>query len=174
LACVRHAHARYSVQQKLSTGSSFCLKLRAFLFLITPPQKELFLTGFLKGKKSAGNSMERLLLLRGRWEELAQAVNYDANKLAELCSISTRQLRRHFHQKFQRSPQNWLNDYRMKAAERMLLAGDPVKKVALELGFKHSSHFCRKFKCQKNMTPHEFVLTQIETCPSRLTNVPVC
>jgi AraC-like DNA-binding protein len=115
--------------------------------------------------------MERLFWVQGRLEELAQTANYDANKLARLCGISVRQLQRYFRRRFQHSPQNWLDDLRMLAAQKLLLSGDSVKKVAIELGFKHTSHFCRQFKYRNNMTPSEFTTLQVTKCRSRITNV---
>jgi AraC-like DNA-binding protein len=100
--------------------------------------------------------MGKLLLASERLEELAQAATYDAKKLAQLCGISTRQLQRDFRRRFQCSPQRWLNNRRMMAAQKLLLSGEPIKKVAFDLGFKHTSHFCRKFKCCNKMTPSEF------------------
>ena len=105
--------------------------------------------------------MGTLLLIEGRWEELAGTANYDANELAKLCGISTRHLQRHFRNSFHRSPQSWLNERRLLAAQDLLLSGESVKKVSLDLGFKQASHFCRQFKCQNKMTPSQFVSTQI-------------
>lgn len=105
--------------------------------------------------------MERLALVRRNWEELVEAAHYDARKLAELCDISVRQLQRHFRRNFDCSPQIWLNKRRLLAAQKLLLQGEPVKKVALDLGFKQTSHFCRQFKSHKNMTPSEFTLSQV-------------
>lgn len=107
--------------------------------------------------------MGRLRLVNGQWEELAEAAHYNARELAKLCSISTRQLQRYFRDIFHRSPQNWLNVRRMVAAQSLLLSGESVKKVALDLGFKQSSHFCRQFKSQCNMTPSEFVSEQFQS-----------
>lgn len=104
--------------------------------------------------------MGRLLLADWNWEELAQAAHYDANKLAELCGVSTRQLQRHFRCRFHCSPQSWLNHRRLLAAEGLLLSGDSVKKVALDLGFKQPSHFCRQFKNRNHMTPSQFAVSQ--------------
>jgi AraC-like DNA-binding protein len=114
--------------------------------------------------------MQRMLRLQARLEELAKTANYDANKLAQLCGISTRQLQRHFRRRFQDSPQNWLDDRKMSLAKSLLLSGDSVKQVAIDLGFKHSSHFCRQFKCRNKMTPSEFTLSQIVECRSGITN----
>jgi AraC-like DNA-binding protein len=100
--------------------------------------------------------MERLLLVKGQWEALAETAHYDANKLARICGVSTRQLQRHFRRIFHCSPQNWLNDRRLLAAQALLVSGESVKKVALELGFKQSSHFCRQFKTLIGIKPSEF------------------
>jgi AraC family transcriptional regulator len=95
-------------------------------------------------------------VLLERWEQLAGAARYDAKELAKLCNLSVRQLERNFRQGLERSPQDWLNEQRIKAAQKLLLSGQPVKVVALELGFKQSSHFCRRFKSVYNMTPSQF------------------
>ena len=100
--------------------------------------------------------MRRLLWVRERLEEFARTANYDAKQLARLCGISRRQLQRDFRRLFQSSPQRWLDDRRMAAAQKLLLSGESVKKVASDLGFKHASHFCRKFKSRHHMTPSKF------------------
>ena len=104
--------------------------------------------------------MGRLVLVRRHWEELAEAAQYDARKLAQLRDISVRQLQRYFRRNFHCSPQSWLNERRMLAAQQLLLKGEQVKKVALDLGFKQTSHFCRQFKSHSNMTPSEFTFSQ--------------
>ena len=92
-----------------------------------------------------------------RWEQLAGTARYDAKALAKLCNLSDRQLERDFHRLLDRSPQDWLNEQRIKAAQQLLLSGQPViKVVALDLGFKQVSHFCRQFKNQTQLTPTEF------------------
>jgi AraC family transcriptional regulator len=91
-----------------------------------------------------------------QWEQLAGTARYDAKKLARLCHLSVRQLERDFHRGLERSPQDWLNEQRIKAAQQLLLSGQSVKVVALELGFKQPSHFCRQFKSLHNLTPSQF------------------
>jgi AraC-like DNA-binding protein len=95
-------------------------------------------------------------MTRQGWEQLAGKARYDAKELAKLCNLSVRQLERDFRRILERSPQGWLNEQRIKAAQQLLLSGQPVKVVALELGFKQSSHFCRQFKSQTQLTPTEF------------------
>ena len=115
--------------------------------------------------------MGRLFLIEGQWDRLAETAHYNANELARTCGISTRQLQRHFRRCFRCSPQSWLNERRLQAAQVMLLAGDSVKKVALDLGFKQSSHFCRQFKNRKKMTPSQFSVSQKTKCRSEITDV---
>jgi len=115
--------------------------------------------------------MVRLLLADGKWEELAEAARYDANELAGLCGISARQLQRHFRRNFHRSPQNWLNERRLLAAQDLLRSGESVKKVALDLGFKQPSHFCRQFKNRNKMTPSQFACSHILERRSEITDV---
>jgi AraC family transcriptional regulator len=98
-----------------------------------------------------------MVMTRQGWEQLAGAARYDAKELAKLCNLSVRQLERDFHRCLGRPPQNWLNEQRIKVAQQLLLSGQPVKVVALELGFKQPSHFCRQFKSQLNLTPSQFV-----------------
>ena len=90
------------------------------------------------------------------WGVLAVAAHYNAGELAKLCGLSVRQLERHFHGNLGRTPQDWLNEQRIKAAQHQLLLGQSVKRVALELGFKQVSHFCRQFKSFNNLTPSQF------------------
>lgn len=104
-----------------------------------------------------------------RWEQLAGAARYDAKELARLCHLSVRQLERDFRRNLERSPQHWLNEQRIKAAQQLLLAGDPVKKVAFDLGFKQVSHFCRQFKSQYHLTPSQFEATGNGCATGRLT-----
>ena len=42
----------------------------------------------------------------------------------------------------------------------MLLAGQQVKEVATELGYKQTSHFCREFKSYHHLTPSQYVAAE--------------
>jgi len=90
-------------------------------------------------------------------EMLASESHFDAKELAKMCRLSIRQLQLHFRDEIGRTPQDWLNEQKIKAAERMLLLGEPIKMVSSEMGFKQTSHFCRQFKSFCGWTPSEFV-----------------
>lgn len=95
-------------------------------------------------------------MTRQGWERLAETARYDAKELAKLCHLSVRQLERDFRRDLGRTPQDWLNEQRIKTAQMLLLSGHLVKVVAMELGFKQVSHFCRQFKRQTQLTPTAF------------------
>ncbi len=102
--------------------------------------------------------MASTAISRQRWEELAEAAQFDAGRLANLCELSRRQLERKFQRDLGRTPEDWLNERRIVVSRRLLMAGLSVKAVAIELGFKQTSHFCRRFKALYQLTPTEFVL----------------
>jgi AraC family transcriptional regulator len=106
------------------------------------------------------------------WEGLAGAARYDVRELARICQLSGRQLRRVIRRHFGCSPHDWLNERRLLAAQQLLLSGDPIKKVAFDLGFKQASHFCRRFKFFHRMTPSEFISfrAQPAECPLQITS----
>ncbi|MGN6556086.1 MAG: helix-turn-helix transcriptional regulator [Verrucomicrobiota bacterium] len=93
---------------------------------------------------------------RENLERLAIQANYDGRILANLCGISPRQLQRLFKSTLGCSPQEWLIELKVFQAKVKLLAREPVKKVALDLNYKHASHFCYQFKSVVGMTPSEF------------------
>ncbi len=101
--------------------------------------------------------MARIALPKGRWEELASRAHFNAKDLAALCTISVRQLERMFRSELRRSPQDWLNERRIIAAQQLLLSGKLVKVVALELHFKQTSHFCRHFKLFTHTTASAYI-----------------
>src|SRR5690349_1686807 len=111
--------------------------------------------------------MARMSVSEWEWGKLAGRAHYDANALAKLLHLSVRQLQRQFRRQLNRSPQDWLYDQRIKEAKQLLLSGQSVKAVALELGFRQSSHFCRRFKSQTSMTPSQFTTQNPAAHPCR-------
>jgi len=92
------------------------------------------------------------------WLRLARESGYSAVQMAHLCDLSVRHLNRCCHDRFGRSTQQWLDEQRIIAARRLLRERACVKAVALALGFKQSSHFCRQFKFYHGITPTQFVV----------------
>ncbi len=93
------------------------------------------------------------------WEARARMAHYRARELARLCTVSDRQLRRHFMKHFGTPPQEWIDQLRMKESRHLLLSGCSVKEIAYQLGFKHPSRFCEAFKREHHTTPRAFFST---------------
>ncbi len=89
--------------------------------------------------------------------DLAALAGYKATNLARLWHVSLRELERGFKRHFQRTPHDWLNRARLRAAQRLLLSEVQPKRVAVELGFRHAPGFCRWFKLHTGRTPGAFV-----------------
>ena len=90
------------------------------------------------------------------WVELASQAGYRAGRLSQRLGISQRHLERITGRLFGLSPQNWLDEQRMTRAVELLLAGQPIKLIASDLGFKWVSHFCMKFKRHHRRAPGAF------------------
>jgi AraC-like DNA-binding protein len=108
------------------------------------------------------------------WIAGARSSIYRSSTLAQICQVSSRQLRRHFQQRFGRSPQDWLDEQRMLAAGPLLRKVRSVKQAAYELGFKQVSHFSRAFKEFYGINPTAYLIlkpSSLGACPPEITNV---
>ena len=71
-----------------------------------------------------------------------------------MCSVSLRQLERHFATHFRTSPKAWSRELRLRTAKQLLCQGWSNKAIAMELAFTDNAHFCREFKKLSGQTPH--------------------
>jgi AraC-like DNA-binding protein len=77
--------------------------------------------------------------------------------LARSCYIGTGHLRRLFQAAFHKSPQDYLNDYRVNMAGNHLSTTDrSVADIALACGFPTLSSFNRQFRKRKQCAPREW------------------
>ncbi len=100
--------------------------------------------------------MEASSGLDGEWRDLAKKARYSVRAYARLCRVSPRQFRRLFHSERGQSPRSALHAARFQEAQRLLLAGRPVKAVAAELGFKHAANFSAWFQAAAGRNPSKF------------------
>jgi AraC-like DNA-binding protein len=92
------------------------------------------------------------------WVELARRARFDANQLANYCSVSPSQLRRYFLARFAKPTQKLLNELRLWETTKLLSSGLYVKEVAFRLDFPGSSALCHAFRQYFHMSPLEFVV----------------
>jgi AraC-like DNA-binding protein len=91
------------------------------------------------------------------WEKLAAEANYRPNELASLCNVSLRTLQRHFSRN-KMTLSEWLRDARANEAYQRIKAGETIKAVSYDLGFKQPSHFSRVFKQVHGVAPSSLTL----------------
>jgi transcriptional regulator GlxA family with amidase domain len=97
--------------------------------------------------------MSRKLLRIQSWGEVAREAKFQPATMASLCSVSLRQLQRHFKTHFGTTPRQWARDLRWQLAQKLIGAGCSNKWVVAELGFTDNAHLCREFKKLCGATP---------------------
>lgn len=94
------------------------------------------------------------------WETLAREAGHQATALARLARVSVRQLERHFKQRCNATPRDWLIQTRLRHATELIRAGQTDKEVAAVVGFRAASSLCHFFKQTTGCTPQEYPETQ--------------
>lgn len=77
-------------------------------------------------------------------------------ELAEICSLSVRQLTRGFRVSRACSIGDYIEQRRMEAAKRMLMKGESVKSIAFRMGFASPSSFTFAFRRAVGASPSTF------------------
>ena len=87
--------------------------------------------------------------------------------IAESASISTREASRTFRKIRDKSPVDYLIEYRLNMAAGELLTTDsPITEIAYRNGFENSAYFGKMFRHHFNMTPTQFRKTAGNTSDS--------
>jgi len=84
---------------------------------------------------------------------LARTAGFKTTRLAEVAGVSLRTLQRHFRAEYGITVSEWLKQVRLREASQRIRAGDRVKAVAMDLGYKQLSHFSREFKRAYGLPP---------------------
>jgi len=79
---------------------------------------------------------------------------WDSTKLAELINLSPSRFRHLFKQETGTTPAQYLKEYRLRKAEKMLRTTFlSVKQVLKQVGLGSNAHFVRDFRKKYGMTP---------------------
>jgi len=92
------------------------------------------------------NALKRIAPFESDWHRLAQGAGYRATDLAQTVGVSLRTLQRHFRAQYGMTVSDWLKSLRLRRASDRIYAGETIKQVAFDLGYKQLSHFSRDFK----------------------------
>lgn len=83
--------------------------------------------------------------------------------IAEAAAISKRECLRCFQACIQKSPIEYLTDYRLQAAENLLrTTGTPITDIALQTGFTDSAYFAKIFREKRGFSPTQYRKSTME------------
>lgn len=105
--------------------------------------------------KPAALEMERIYPAIGMIKE-SYGQNITVEQLAQGCAMSASTLHRCFRQSLGMTPMQYLQEYRLKHAARLLTGKQTLAKIAEECGFCDEFHLSRNFKKQFGMSPREY------------------
>ncbi len=90
---------------------------------------------------------------------------WEIEKIADHVGVSRRQLERIFHSKTGFSPAAAYEKIRMKKAALLVeRTSKTMIEIALDVGFASSAHFCRRFRANFGMTPHQLRQKMRDRC----------
>ena len=102
------------------------------------------------------NSLEKLKIII-KYVENHYQDRITIEAIASFCDYSQSHFMKYFKQAMGVSFIEYLNDYRLTMAARLLLASDSsILSISQEVGFENLSHFNRSFKKKYNMTPSAY------------------
>jgi AraC-like DNA-binding protein len=88
-------------------------------------------------------------------EHFAQEMNID--QLARIAGMSVSHFFRVFKRKYQRSPKQYLIEFRIyRACELLLKSKWSITRIAMTVGFSDSNYFCRQFKKEMGDSPTSY------------------
>ena len=77
-------------------------------------------------------------------------------QLAEQVALSPYYLLRAFRAEVGMPPHAYLESVRIRHAQRLIAAGNPLAVIAVEVGFSSQSHFTHRFKQLIGVTPGQY------------------
>ena len=113
-----------------------------------------------EGPITGGLSSWRLRLIDERLQHAGPAPSLE--ELAELCSISSRQLTRGFRASRGCSIGDHIDQTRIEMAKRHLASDESIKSIAFAVGFASPSSFSYAFRRATGSTPNQFRRRQLQ------------
>jgi AraC-like DNA-binding protein len=106
--------------------------------------------------RSAAKNQDRILTMMAFIQE-----NYDEKlsleQIADAASISTRECLRCFRESIHQSPTDYLIEYRVQVAKKLLETTDfSITEIALRCGFNSNAYFTKIFHRSCGKTPHAY------------------
>ncbi|MBM4152554.1 MAG: response regulator [Kiritimatiellaceae bacterium] len=90
-------------------------------------------------------------------EEHSSNWEFKTEQFADELHMSLRSLQRKIKAVTNRSPKEFINDFRMaRAAERLIQTSDTIAEISFQVGMDEPTNFTRLFKTQYQMTPTEY------------------
>jgi len=140
--------------QELKTPGLASKVFCASLFAATSIEFARFLVSVDEPDQKGGLSTWRQRLIDER--VASEGPLPTALELAQMCKLSTRQLRRGFRASHGCSVSDYLAQMRIDAAKRRLFTIAPLKEIAASLGYSTQANFASAFRRATGTTPSEF------------------
>ena len=107
-------------------------------------------------KTQPAKNQDRILTMMGFIQE-----NYPRKitlrEIADSCAVSTRECLRCFQASIHQSPMEYLMDYRIQMATKLLETTNlPITEIAMETGWGSSSYFTKMFHAYRGKTPNTY------------------
>ena len=161
-------HVTLSFSQPTTSDPKLCARLAALHGRLSEAsskrleQESTFLSLALTlGRFSGSRELENLPHPKGvclvrEFIEAHYAEDFGLGNLAEIAGLSRYRIAHVFKTAFGLSPIAYRNQCRVNAARRLLLAGQPIADIAVELGFADQSHLNRHFQRIVGVSPHRY------------------
>ena len=86
--------------------------------------------------------------------------NPPLQEIARAANLSDFYFHRQFRRHFGKTPKQVIAELQVKEAQRLMLAGMPLRDVAKLAGFSHQAHFTARFKQCTGLTPSNWRQTR--------------
>jgi AraC-like DNA-binding protein len=142
-----------SLNKALSRGASTLECESRFLWTLAQLIKHYAYTSSTEG---ALRKEKRAIQQARRYIEARFAQGVSLHELAHHVGLSPYYLLRAFRAEVGMPPYAYLENVRIRQAQRLIEAGKPLAEVAVEVGFSSQSHLTRRFKKIIGATPGQY------------------